>query len=154
MTDEQIGVQPVTIEIPVLNVNASIEEVGRLKNGQMGVPQNPENVGWFAPGIRPGSPGNAVIAGHVDSLTGPAVFFELDKLKKGDEIIVRGKDNEKMRFIVVKIASYPRENAPIDTIFGFTYGSGLNLITCTGEFNRKAKTHEERLVIYIELSSS
>ncbi|MEV5029054.1 class F sortase [Paenibacillus sp. LPE1-1-1.1] len=46
---------------------------------------------------------------------------------------------------------YHREEAPLEDIFGFSYQSHLNLITCTGEFNDEAKTHEERLVIYTEL---
>lgn len=152
LQDASKGIQPVKLEIPKLNVSTSIEEVGRLENGQMGVPQDTDQVGWFAPGIKPGSPGNAVMAGHVDSLTGPSVFYELDKLKKGDEILVYGSEDEVLTFTVVKTEVYPRQNAPVDSIFGFTYGSGLNLITCTGEFNRSVKTHDDRLVVYTELS--
>jgi LPXTG-site transpeptidase (sortase) family protein len=153
LQDDNEGIQPIKIEIPKLNVSTAIEEVGRLENGQMGVPQDTDQVGWFAPGIKPGSPGNAVMAGHVDSLTGPSVFYELDKLKKGDEILVYGSQDEVLTFTVVKTEVYPREDAPVDSIFGFTYGSGLNLITCTGEYNRSVNTHEERLVVYTELSA-
>ena len=151
LTDERIGITPVKLEIPALQVDAVIEKVGRLENGQMGVPQNPDSIGWFEPGVKPGSQGNAVMAGHIDSYTGPAVFYELDQLVAGDEIIVHGEDDEKLRFIVTGTATYPRNDAPVSDIFGFNYSSNLNLITCTGEFNRKAKTHEERLVVYTEV---
>ncbi|MBD7984852.1 class F sortase [Sporosarcina sp. Sa2YVA2] len=150
LTDNRVGIQPTRIEIPALHVDAVIEEVGRLENGQMGVPQNPDHVGWFSPGVKPGSQGSAVMAGHVDSLTGPAVFYKLVTLEIGDEIIVHG-DDEALTFIVTKKEEYPRQNAPVDKIFGFTYTSTLNLITCTGVFDRKAKTHDNRLVIYTEL---
>ena len=40
----------------------------------MGVPKGFDTVGWFGEGTKPGAPGNAVMAGHVDSKTGPAVF--------------------------------------------------------------------------------
>ena len=152
LTDKRIGIAPGRLEIPKLNVDAVIEDVGRIENGQMGVPQNPDNIGWFEPGVKPGAQGNAVMAGHIDSMTGPAVFYDLEKLKKGDEIIVHGKDDEVLRFVVTKTEKYPRNDSPVDDIFGFNYSSGLTLITCTGEFNRKAKTHEERFVVYTELS--
>jgi len=151
LTDNRVGIEPTRIEIPKLNVDAVIEDVGRIENGQMGVPQNPDNVGWFEPGVKPGAQGNAVMAGHIDSLTGPSVFYDLEKLEQGDEIIVHGKDDEAIRFVVTKTETYPRNDSPVDDIFGFNYSSGLTLITCTGEFNRKAKTHEERFVVYTEL---
>ncbi len=52
----------------------------------MGVPDNGHDVAWFKLGARPGEEGNAVIAGHVDDQKGPAIFYHLDKLTKGDEI--------------------------------------------------------------------
>ena len=151
LEDKRVGIEPQVIEIPSLHVKATIEEVGRLDNGQMGVPQDPDQAGWFSPGTKPGGRGSSVIAGHVDSKTGPAVFYELDKMEIGDEVLIHGEDGEIVRFAVVKKVAYPRTDAPVDTIFGFTYGSGLNLITCTGSWDRKAKTHDDRLVVYTEL---
>ncbi|MHA6260706.1 class F sortase [Sporosarcina sp. CAU 1771] len=151
LADKRVGIEPARLEIPKLKVDAVIEGVGRIENGQMGVPQNPDNIGWFEPGIKPGAQGNAVMAGHIDSATGPAVFHKLEKLEKGDEIVVHGKNDEKIRFIVTKTEAYPRNDSPVEAIFGFNYSSGLTLITCTGEYNRTAKTHEERFVVYTEL---
>lgn len=151
LESEQKGIIPVTLEIPAIGVKSDIENVGELENGQMGVPEGVDNVGWFEPGTLPGNSGSSVMAGHIDSLTGPAVFYKLDKLKKDDKVVVRDADGKSLTFIVTKTEKYPRKNAPIEEIFGFSYGSRLNLITCTGEFNRKAKTHEERLVVYTEL---
>ncbi|WP_419876135.1 class F sortase [Candidatus Pristimantibacillus sp. PTI5] len=151
LREEDLGIIPTTISIPAIDVKAAIENVGTMENGQMGVPQHIDGVGWFEPGTKPGAKGNAVMAGHVDSLTGPAVFYKLDRLKAGDEIIVSDKEGTTRTFIVMDKQRYPREEAPLEDIFGFSYQSHLNLITCTGEFNDEAKTHEERLVIYTEL---
>lgn len=145
------GMVPASIEIPVLNVNTEIEEVGRLDNGQMGVPKGFDTVGWFGEGAKPGAPGNAVMAGHVDSKTGPAVFYKLEDLEKGDEVIVKDNDGKTLTFVVTGKEKYDRKNAPVDKIFDYAYGSKLNLITCTGNFNRDEGTHEERLVVYTEL---
>ncbi|WJY27373.1 class F sortase [Sporosarcina trichiuri] len=151
---EDSGIVPASIEIPELGIRTDIESVGTLPNGQMGVPQDVNHVGWFEPGTLPGSQGSAVMAGHIDSLTGPAIFYKLNKLKQGDEVIVTGENGEQMTFSVTRSETYPRDAAPIQDIFGFSYGSRLNLITCMGEFNRKAKTHEERLVVYTELKEN
>ncbi|WP_286170852.1 class F sortase [Bacillus sp. NTK071] len=141
------GISPVKVEIPAIDVAATIENVGILENGQMGVPENMNEVGWFEPGFKPGTEGNAVLAGHVDSKEGPAIFFYLDKLAEGDEIMLTGKDGEKLTFVVTGKESYPYQNSPIEKIFGSTESRSLNLITCTGTFNRSKGTHEERLVV-------
>ncbi|WP_246938866.1 class F sortase [Bacillus pinisoli] len=145
------GIIPSQIEIPSIGIKTDIENVERLENGEMGVPTSMETVGWFSPGVKPGDKGNAVVAGHVDSKTGPAVFYYLHRLKKGDEIIVSDQAGVSRVFLVVDKKSYPRESAPIEDIFGFSYTRNLNLITCTGEFNKKAGTHDERLVVYTVL---
>ncbi|MFD1356979.1 class F sortase [Fictibacillus halophilus] len=147
------GIVPASIEIPALNVNTEIEKVGRMGNGQMGVPKGFDTVGWFGEGAKPGSPGNAVMAGHVDSKTGPAVFYKLEDLDKGDEVIVKDNDGKPLTFVVTGKEKYDRKNAPVDKIFDYSYGSKLNLITCTGNFNRDEGTHEERLVVYTELKN-
>ncbi|MFK3960439.1 class F sortase [Guptibacillus hwajinpoensis] len=147
----QEGMEPVQVEIPAIDVKADIENVGVLENGQMGVPEDINKVGWFEPGFKPGTKGNAVLAGHVDSKTGPAIFFYLEKLSKGDEIILTDKEGEKMTFIVTRKERYPYNDSPIEKIFGPTDSRTLNLITCVGTFNRSKGTHEERLVVSTEL---
>jgi sortase A len=148
------GIVPVKIEIPAIKVVADIEAVGILDNGQMGVPGSADGVGWFKPGTKPGGFGNAVLAGHVDSRTGPAIFYELGELEAGDEIYITDADGKMLTFIVTKKESYPRLYAPIQDIFGYVNSRNLNLITCTGTFNVEDSTHEERLVVYTELKDS
>ncbi|MGP4077130.1 sortase domain-containing protein [Halobacillus sp. K22] len=145
---EETGIIPANIQIPAIDVNSEIESVGVLDNGQMGVPEDPDKAGWFEPGTEPGNVGNSVIAGHVDSRTGPAVFYDLDKLEKGDEIIVTDKNGEKKTYVVQKLESYPENDSPISRIFGPTDERRLNLITCTGEFIRDQGGHQDRLVVY------
>ncbi|MGA9287618.1 MAG: sortase [Anaerobacillus sp.] len=149
--DTEEGIVPVKVEIPSIDVKTTIEKVGVLENGQMGVPSNINDVGWFEPGFKPGTKGNAVLAGHVDSKTGPAIFFYLKKLSKGDEVILTDKNGEKLTFVVTGKESYPYTDSPIEKIFGATDSRNLNLITCTGTFNRSKGTHEERLVVSAEL---
>ncbi|NKE07639.1 MULTISPECIES: class F sortase [Mesobacillus] len=145
------SIDPKTITLPSIQMQASVVKVGKLANGQMGVPENIETVGWYKPGPRPGSNGNAVLAGHVDGANRPGAFFHLKKMKKGDLVHVEGMNGEKLTFKVKEIASYYPDQAPIEKIFGYSPERNLNLITCTGSFNHEEGGYEERLVVYTEL---
>ncbi|WP_215144232.1 class F sortase [Exiguobacterium qingdaonense] len=143
------AVTPVQIQIPKIDVDTAVEQVGVLENGQMGVPKDENQVGWFEPGVTPGSKGNAVIAGHVDSKTGPAIFYQLDQLTKGDDVLIRDEAGNTLRFRVTKTERYDTKTAPIEEIFGATSNRNLNLITCSGTFGDGG--YDERFVVYTEL---
>lgn len=148
------GLTPEILSIPALGIDAKVEKAGLLSDGTMDVPKNDQNTAWYKQGARPGEAGNAVIAGHVDNKTGPAVFFNLKKLKSGDELFVSDANGKRKTFVVEKIESYPYNSAPIQSIFGRTDESRLNLITCTGTFDQSKKTHLERLVVYTKYKNS
>ncbi|QKS70108.1 sortase [Paenalkalicoccus suaedae] len=145
------GITPTKIEIPAINVDAVVDGVGLEPDGAMSVPDDGDTVGWFNRGAKPGAQGNSVLAGHVDDLTGPAIFFDLKDLEAGDEIIITGENGDVLTFQVMGKESYPYDDAPIDLVFGGTSSRNLNLITCTGEFDRNVGTHRERLVVFTEL---
>ncbi|WP_033540990.1 class F sortase [Planococcus sp. CAU13] len=147
------GMIPARIAIPSIGVDAVIEATGVLDNGEMGVPEDINQVGWFEPGFKVGAKGHAVLAGHVDSLTGPAIFYHLAKVEPGETVIVTDKDGREMVFKINDKTSYPTDEAPIADIFGASEGRMINLITCTGTFNRDTGSHEERLVVTAELVS-
>ncbi|WLR47771.1 class F sortase [Halobacillus litoralis] len=150
-SSEQYGITPERIHIPSIDVDASIKALGYTPEGGMAVPKTLVDVGWFEPGTMPGSQGNAVIAGHVDGNSGPAVFYDLKDLKPGDEIHVYD-DHMKLTFEVSRMESYPYEDAPIREIFGPTNSRGLNLITCTGAYDKGASTYSERLAVFCVLT--
>lgn len=145
------GIHPSVISIPSIDVRADIEDVGILDNGQMGVPDDGDTVGWFHRGAKPGASGNAVMAGHVDDRSGPAIFYELDQLDLGDRVYIENISGEELVFEVTRLEVYPYDDAPIDVVFGPSSTQRLNLITCTGEFDRNEGTHRERLVVFTEL---
>lgn len=141
------SISPAAIRMSSIGVEAEVDDMGYTDNGGMEVPDNGEDTGWFSPGFKPGQQGNAVIAGHVNDRSGPAVFYHLDKLKKGDLIEVTGESGETITFEMESAASYPYDDAPIQQIFGASSERSLQLITCTGEFDDDAGTHRERLVV-------
>lgn len=119
----------------------------------MDVPSDDAKVGWYSLGTNPGAPGRAVLSGHVDNKTGPAVFYNLRKLSAGDLVKVTGANGEELTFKVDRSESYPYDEAPVDEIFGVSATPQLILITCTGKYNRSKSTHEQRLVVYATIVS-
>lgn len=149
--DERQGITPSRLKIPAISVDAPINSAGLTKDGDMDVPNDIVSTGWFEEGYMPGELGNSVIAGHVVGKNGPAVFYDIGKLKSGDEIFVTGEDGSELVFIVDRVETYPFDESPLREIFGFSNGSRLNLITCTGEYNKKGSYYEDRLVVYTTL---
>jgi len=150
-TSQALDFIPSRLHIPSIKLDAPIVPVGILDNGQMDVPQSSDIVGILEPGIMPGELGTAIMAGHVDSKTGPAIFYPLKKLNSGDQVLIFNEEGQQLVYEVTSIESYLTSEAPLDKIFGDTDQSLLNLITCTGKFNRKLGTHEKRLVVYTRL---
>ena len=149
-----VGIIPVKFKIPAIGVDTFVERVGVDKNGDMDVPKNIWNVAWFGLGYNPGQPGNAVIAGHLDGIGTKAIFWDLDKLKPGDQIMVTGDDNRQLTFEVINSQSYPYSNAPLQTIFGPSTEAHLNLITCSGIFDNHSLMYNQRLIVYTRLVST
>jgi LPXTG-site transpeptidase (sortase) family protein len=144
--------QPVRLVIPSLDIDAAIEGVGQDSNGLMAAPLLINTVAWYNLGPRPGENGNAVIAGHFDDVRGrPAVFWDLDELEAGDEIIVRFDDESELRFAVMGTERYQAGDAPLERIFGVDFERDLNLITCDGDWNAQQRLYSERLVVYARL---
>lgn len=148
---QQERATPARLIIERIGINAEIEAVGKGADGEVGVPQAKENVAWYSPGVAPGEQGNAVIAGHLDSKVGPAVFWRLRELKAGDTIVVVDSDNVERTFEVTEVASYRWNEAPLARIFGFDLERDLNLITCAGQFSRRDANYSKRLVVYTRL---
>lgn len=145
---------PDRLEIPSIAVKTAIKPVTILANGQMDVPKDTDVAGILYPGILPGEKGNVIIDGHVDSYTGPAVFYKLKKLKPGDRIILSDKKHRQLVYTVESTATYAPADAPVERIFGKTEEYRLNLITCTGRYSRKKKEHEHRLVIFAKIGDT
>lgn len=145
---------PARLLIASIGVSAPVEKVGIGANGDMDTPrQNPwTDVGWYAPGLRPGERGSAVIDGHLDRPGGyPAIFWNLHNVHSGDIVMVQMTDGKKLSFRVTQIASYPPNKAPLQQIFGDAGGSYLNLITCAGDWVPSEHQTTLRLVVYTTL---
>lgn len=154
---ETIGL-PVRLIIPALGVEANIQTVGLTTDGKMANPQGVNKfreTAWYKDSSRPGQAGSAVIAGHLDNaLSLQGVFYHLNELRAGDEIIVKTDQGEQATFKVESSEIYDYQNAPAEKIFNLNDGTArLNLITCDGTWIQSAKSYDKRLVVYTTLIS-
>lgn len=106
------GIVPIKLSIPALEIDAIIDPVSITENGQMDVPSSTKRVGLLSNGILPGMVGNSVINGHVDSHTGPAVFYRLKNIKLGDMISIKSKEDCTIDFLWnrLKYSKHPRHH--------------------------------------------
>ena len=103
-------------------------------------------VGWYQFTAVPGAAGNAVIAGHVDTYNGPAVFYNLYRLRPGDRIYVSA-NGARRRFDVTWIRELPKRYFPVNRVFGATRRPMLWLITCGGAFDYKTRHYLDNIVV-------
>ena len=137
---------PTRVRVPVIGLDSALETL-HLAAGVLAPPTGFDRAGWYADGTAPGDIGPAVLAGHVDSKAGPAVFYRLRELSAGDRIeVVRG--GVTLRFTVTRTAWYPKIEFPGDQVYGPTPDRQLRLITCGGVFDRRLRSYRDNLVVY------
>jgi sortase (surface protein transpeptidase) len=142
------GPRPVRIVIPKIAVSAGVEPLHRAADGTLDVPPDWNDAGWYADGVVPGQRGPAVIVGHVDSARdGPAVFYRLPALRRGDDVLVETNDGQSHRFVVDTTRAFAKTSFPTELVYGPTPLAELRLITCAGSFDRAAHSYTENLVV-------
>ncbi|MEX1164428.1 MAG: class F sortase [Nitriliruptor sp.] len=150
MPDHPNGIDPERLVIPAIGVDADVIDLGLQDDGTMEVPNDFAQTGWFDRGPKPGRVGPAVIAGHVDSTTGPAVFFRLNELSAGDEIEVHGEDGDIVTFVVRELEQHPKDDFPTEAVYSGTPGPELRLITCSGEFDQGERSYRDNTIVFAE----
>ena len=146
---------PVRLEIARIGVSTGLQRLGRDQHGAVEVPSGPhrwDTAGWYAPGTRPGDPGSAVILGHVDSTSGPAVFYRLRELRRGDLVEVVRADGSRVRFTVQRVQEYPKARFPTADVYYPTLTPMLRLVTCGGAFNHKVGHYVDNVIVFATLS--
>jgi hypothetical protein len=143
---------PVEVSIPAIGVRSRLVSLGLDAGGALQVPEDFGRAGWYTGGPRPGEQGPAVIAGHVDSRSGPVVFYRLRDLEPGDTVQVRRADGVRLRFTVERAGRYPKAAFPRETVFGAESGQALRLVTCGGGFDAQRRSYRDNLVVEARLT--
>ena len=145
---------PVRLEIPAIGVDTRLQRLGRAGDGTVDVPSGPgqwDEAGWYEEGTRPGDPGSAVILGHVDSKAGPAVFYRLRLLRRGDRVEVFRAGGSRITFIVDRIEQYDKRRFPTADVYYPTLRPMLRLVTCGGPFDDTADHYTQNVIVFATL---
>jgi sortase (surface protein transpeptidase) len=139
---------PVRVEIPRIAVASSLDRLGQAPDRTVEVPRRWEVAGWYAGGTRPGDSGAAVILGHVDSKSGPAVFYRLGELRRGDGVTIRRADGSSVRFVVQRTEQYDKRRFPTDAVYYPTLTPALRLVTCGGQFDYTTGHYRSNVIVF------
>jgi sortase (surface protein transpeptidase) len=140
--------RPVALTIPAIGVHTALETLGRTPQGTLQVPDNTTIAGWYIGSPRPGEIGSAVIAGHIDSATGPGVFYRLRLLRRGELVYVRRSDRALAVFRVSAEHMYAKADFPTAQVYGPVPDAELRLITCGGVFDPATGSYLSNVVVY------
>jgi hypothetical protein len=141
---------PVSLTIPLIGVSTRLITLGLASGGSLQVPPITDTAvaGWYTGSPRPGAIGSAIIVGHIDSVTGPGVFFRLSELRKGDQVYIRRADGTLVKFQVTAVQQYLKDQFPTQAVYGPTPDPELRLITCGGAFDSATGHYLSNIVVY------
>jgi sortase (surface protein transpeptidase) len=145
---------PTHLSVPSLGISVRLTELGLTNSGAVQVPSSFSTPGWYDEGYAPGQIGSAVILGHVDSTSGPGVFYRLVDMKVGQRVQVTLADQETLTFKVIGLRQYPKNLFPLTLIYGPKSYSALNLVTCGGVFDPTTHHYLSNIVVFTTLVSS
>jgi LPXTG-site transpeptidase (sortase) family protein len=144
---------PVRLQIPAIGVDTRLVALGLQADGTMEVPSSGFPAGWYTGAPTPGEQGPAVIAGHVD-WNGPGVFYELRKLRPGDQVSVTRADGSMPVFRVSLVRRFPKDHFPTNEVYGDIDHAALRLITCGGSFNSRLGHYDDDIIAFADLLPS
>ena len=139
---------PVSLTIPLISVKTNLITLGLAQGGAMQVPSSTTVAGWYTGSPRPGSIGSSIIVGHIDSTSGPGVFYRLTELRSGDDVFVKRADGTTAEFRVTSIQTYLKDQFPTEKVYGPTPDAELRLITCGGAFDAATGHYLSDIVVY------
>jgi sortase (surface protein transpeptidase) len=140
--------RPVALTIPLIGVRTQLITLGLAADGTMQVPSSTAVAGWYTGSPRPGAMGPAIIVGHIDSVSGPGVFFRLSELRPGDRIYVTRADGSLAEFRVTAVQIYLKTAFPVQAVYGETPDPELRLVTCGGTFDAATGHYLSNTIVY------
>ncbi len=149
----QMPDRPVEIAIEAIEVRAEIE-VLEVVDGRFEDPTTSDVVAWYKDTGRPGMPGTMVMAGHLNYWGDPeGVFFALNEVAVGEEIVITTASGMRFRYIVVNTALLVATETTLAEVTDSDEEALLTLITCGGTWDPETQTYLDRTVVQARLIS-
>lgn len=142
--------EPTRITIPSLDIDQDLTELAVIGR-TLQVPDDYADIGWWGGGPVPGRQGSAVLVGHVDSPTGPAVFYQLSGVARGSRVEVRLDDGARAVFAITDVEVYDRDSFPSSEVYQAQGRPGLHLVTCGGTFDTGTQQYSSNVVVSARL---
>jgi sortase (surface protein transpeptidase) len=142
------------VDIPGIGVRSRLVRLGLDADRELEVPDDFDLAGWYTHGPAPAERGPVVIAGHVDSRRGPAVFHDLHRLEPGQPVHVHRADGLVATYVVDRVEQHPKDAFPTEDVYGNTAGEELRLITCGGAVDLRRRTHRDNIIVFATLAST
>ncbi|WP_413761404.1 class F sortase [Streptomyces sp. MMBL 11-3] len=143
------------MSIPAIGLEAPVMGLGLDRRGQLTTPpmDKPRLAGWYRGGPAPGEAGTAVVVGHLDTRSGPAVFAGLSTLKPGQPVEARRADGRTAVYTVDAVRMYEKARFPSQEVYSARNRPELRLITCGGVYDKKTG-YQSNVVVFAHLTKT
>ncbi|MFI1966048.1 class F sortase [Streptomyces pathocidini] len=150
--------RPERLDIASVGVRAPVIERGLDKDGAVDPPpySQPGKVGWYDGGVTPGAAGTALLVGHVDTDSRPAVFHRLARVKPGERVRVAREDGSVAEFTVEAVEVFTKDRFDPKRVYGprDRGRAELRMITCGGRYDAKARAYSANVVVSAYLTGA
>lgn len=144
---------PASLTVPAIDLDVPLGRLTLDDAGAVRPPARPSDAGWVEVSARPGRPGPAVLAGHLDSRVGPAVFARLGELRPGDRVEVEMDDGSRVAYVVRRTEQHPKDAFPTEAVYGASPVPTLRLVTCGGTVDPRTGHYRDNVVVYADLET-
>ncbi|MFJ7331064.1 class F sortase [Streptomyces cyaneofuscatus] len=152
------GAAPRSVEVPSVGIDAPVVPRGLDRDGAIDPPPYdlPQTAGWYGKGTEPGAEGAALLVGHVDTETKPAVFYGLSAVRPGEKVKVVREDGSVAEFTVDDVQVVTRERFDAEKAYGPRVDgrAELRLITCGGKYDQKSRSYTANVVVSAYLTGA
>jgi sortase (surface protein transpeptidase) len=147
--------KPRYLTVPALGIDkARVVELGtKGDDNQLEDPQNIHDAGWYRESALPGAPFNLEYAGlydgHNTGINQKGIFYSLDRLVVGNEIIIERGDGVLLTYAVQEVKTVLLEEIDMSQMQKSFNPSleGLNIISCGGDWDKARQTYTHRVTV-------
>lgn len=140
---------PVSVQYPRLGAELPITPTGVATDGQMEIPVDAAEAGWYRYGTAPGAgTGSAVIAAHAGSEETPeGPLYAIREAEPGDEVTVTDEEGAVHAYEVTSVEQLGKEGLDFTPYFARSGPERLVLITCGGQWLPENRSYADNIIV-------
>lgn len=140
---------PAKVTVDWAGITAPVRAVGTDDAGQMELPADPADAGWYRFSAAPSATtGTTVLAAHVDAVGyGVGPFAHLVDVPKGTRITLTDTAGRQTAYRIDSVSLLTKTGVPWKSIFTTTGARRVVLVTCGGAFNYQTHHYLSNLVV-------